>query len=484
MPRGRVAQMIGALMATVEAQPTWLPAPADRAVRGKAARGEVPRSSQAGWTPAPGREDPISLLEEQAATRVPELVPIRHGRMLVSPFTFLRGAAYVMAADLAPAPRSGITVQLCGDAHLGNFRGLASPERRLLFDINDFDETLPGPWEWDLKRLAASLVIAGRDRGFRPDQSRDLARRAAERYRRAMREFAEMSELDIWYSRTDDRDVLATVREQGKARQVKSARKAIGKARRKDRSRAFEKLAARGGPSPRILADPPLIVPLEDLLPDTEAEQVDAWVHELVDTYRATLQGGRRHLLDRYRYAHVARKVVGVGSVGTRAWVVLMVGRDDDDVLFLQCKQAERSVLEPFVGRSEYGNMGRRVAEGQWLIQAASDVFLGWLRAVGLDGKTHDYYVRQLWDWKYKADFDRMLPSNFPIFAGLCGRTLARAHARSGDPIAIAAYLGRGEAFDEAIERFAKDYADQTERDYEALKAAVKSGRLRAETGV
>jgi hypothetical protein len=424
------------------------------------------------------------LLEEQATTRVPELVPIRHGRMLVSPFTFLRGAAYVMAADLAPTPRSGMRVQLCGDAHLGNFRGLASPERTLLFDINDFDETLPGPWEWDLKRLAASLVIAGRDRGFRPDQSRDLAHVAARQYRRAMREFAEMSELDIWYSRTDDRDVLATVKAQGKAKQVRRTRKAISKAHGKDRSRAFEKLASTGGPAPHILADPPLIVPLEDLLPDAEAEQVDAWVHGLVDTYRSTLSGGRRHLLDRYRYTHVARKVVGVGSVGTRAWVVLMVGRDENDVLFLQMKQAERSVLEPFVGKSRYSNMGRRVAEGQWLIQAASDVFLGWLRIVGLDGKSHDFYVRQLWDWKYKADFDSMLPSNFPIFAGMCGRTLARAHARSGDAIAIGAYLGAGEAFDNAIEGFADDYADQTERDYDALKAAVKSGRLEAETGL
>ncbi len=458
--------------------------PEERAAHGRAVRGEVPRSSQAGWTSPPGRADPIGLLEEQAATRVPELVPIRHGRMLVSPFTFLRGAAYVMAADLAPTPRSGIRVQLCGDAHLGNFRGLASPERRLLFDINDFDETLPGPWEWDLKRRAASLVIAGRDRGFRPDQSRELARVAAERYRWAMREFAQMSELDIWYSRTDERDVLGAVKAKGKAKQVKRARKAIAKARRKDRTRAFERLACRSGPSPRILADPPLIVPLEDLLPDAEAEQVDSWVHGLVDTYRSTLHGGRRHLLDRYRYAHVARKVVGVGSVGTRAWVVLMVGRDDDDVLFLQCKQAERSVLEPFVGKSSYGNMGQRVAEGQWLIQAASDVFLGWLRMIGLDGQTHDFYVRQLWDWKYKADFNTMLPSNFPIFAGLCGRTLARAHARSGDPIAIAAYLGAGDSFDNAIERFADGYADQTERDYEALQAAVKSGRLAAETGL
>jgi uncharacterized protein (DUF2252 family) len=444
----------------------------------------VPRSSQAGWKPAADRPDPIGLLEEQAGTRVPELVPIRHGRMLVSPFTFLRGAAYVMAADLAPTPRSGMRVQLCGDAHLGNFRGLASPERTLLFDINDFDETLPGPWEWDLKRLAASLVIAGRDRGFRPDHSRDLARVAARQYRRAMREFAEMSELDIWYSRTDHRDVLATVKAQGKAKQVRRTRKAISKAHGKDRSRAFEKLASTGGPTPHILADPPLIVPLEDLLPDAEAEQVDAWVHGLVDTYRSTLSGGRRHLLDRYRYTHVARKVVGVGSVGTRAWVVLMVGRDENDVLFLQMKQAERSVLEPFVGKSRYSNMGRRVAEGQWLIQAASDVFLGWLRIVGLDGKSHDFYVRQLWDWKYKADFDSMLPSNFPIFAGMCGRTLARAHARSGDAIAIGAYLGAGEAFDNAIEGFADDYADQTERDYDALKAAVKSGRLEAETGL
>ncbi|HEY2602961.1 MAG TPA: DUF2252 domain-containing protein [Thermoleophilaceae bacterium] len=458
--------------------------PDERVAYGKAARRAAPRSSHAGWRPSPQRDDPLHLLEEQARTRVPELVPIRHGRMLVSPFTFLRGAAYVMAADLAPTPRSGFDVQLCGDAHLGNFRGLASPERKLLFDINDFDETLPGPWEWDLKRLAASLVIAGRHRGFRPDQCNELARVASEQYRYAMRSFAQMSELDIWYSRTDERDVLAAVEAEGNRRQVKSAQKAIRKARRKDRSRAFEKLATRGGPTLRIAPDPPLIVPIEDLLPDQDAERVDEWVRGLVDEYRLSLHGGRRHLLDRYRYAHVARKVVGVGSVGTRAWVALLVGRDDDDVLFLQCKQAERSVLEPFVGKSEYTNMGRRVVEGQWLIQAAADVFLGWLRMTGLDGQPHDFYVRQLWDWKYKADFDTMLPANFPIFAGLCGRTLARAHARSGDAIEIAAYLGTGDVFDIAIEAFAKDYADQTERDYEALQAAVKSGRLVAEPGV
>ena len=403
--------------------------------------------------------------------------------MLESAFTFLRGAAYIMAADLAGTPVSGMRVQLCGDAHLGNFRGLASPERTLLFDLNDFDETLPGPWEWDVKRLAASLVVVGRDRGFGRDRCRRLARVGVEGYREAMREFAEMNEIDIWYAKTDASDVLATVKAQGKSRQVRRARKGIAKAQRKDHARAFEKLATRVEGTSRIAPDPPLITPIEDLVPDAEAEHVDAWIHHLVDEYRSNIAGGRRHLLDRYRYVHAARKVVGVGSVGTRAWVALMVGRDDGDALFLQCKQAERSVLEPFLGGSQYSNMGQRVVEGQWLVQAASDVFLGWLRSTGLDGQQHDFYVRQLWDWKYKADFDTMLPANFEIFAGLCGRTLARAHARSGDPIAIAAYLGAGDAFDKAVESFADAYADQTERDWEALRTAVKSGRLAAEPG-
>ena len=458
--------------------------PDQRATRGKVARGEAARSSHAAWAPAHDRPDPVALLEEQAATRVPELMPIRHGRMMVSPFTFLRGSANIMASDLAATPRSGLRVQLCGDAHAGNFRGLASAERTLLFDLNDFDETLPGPWEWDVKRLAASLVVAGRHRGFERAHCRDLARAAVREYRLAIRRFAEMSEADIWYAKIDGTQFVQTFAAKGTAKQAKQAQKAVDKAHRKDRSRAFEKLGTHVDGRPLIDADPPLVVPVEDLFPDAEAERVERWARDMIGAYRASLQGSRGTLLDCYDYSHTARKVVGVGSVGMRNWIILMVGRDDGDVLFLQCKQAEHSVLEPFAGRSRYSNMGRRVAEGQWLIQAASDVFLGWVRTTGLDGIEHDFYVRQMWDWKGKADFDTMVPSNFEIFGSLCGDVLARAHARSGDAIAIASYLGRGESFDRAIESFADAYADQTERDHDAFVAAIKTGRLAAEPNV
>ena len=457
---------------------------AERTARGRQARGEASRNSHGRWEPRADRPDPVTLLEQQAATRVPELVPIRHGRMMVSPFTFLRGAANVMASDLDGTPQSGLRVQLCGDAHCGNFRGLASPERTLVFDLNDFDETIPGPWEWDVKRLAASLVVAGRHRGFAEDRCRDLAGTAVRAYREAIGEFAGMSEIDIWYSRIDAEEFLRAFDDQGGAKQAKRVRRRVEKARRKDRSRAFEKLGATTGGAPHIVADPPLVVPIEDLFPEADAARVEGWARGAIGEYRASLHGSRRHLLDHYDYAHLARKVVGVGSVGMRNWIVLMVGRDAEDLLFLQIKEAEASVLEPFVGRSRYGNMGRRVAEGQWMIQAASDVFLGWVRTTGLDGRQHDYYVRQLWDWKGKADFDTMLPANFGIFAELCGRTLARSHARSGDAIAIGAYLGGGDRFDTATARFAARYADQTERDHEAFLAAVRTGRIQAEPGL
>jgi uncharacterized protein (DUF2252 family) len=458
--------------------------PRQRARRGREARKLVPRSSHRNWRPAADRPDPIGLLAEQARTRVPELVPIRHGRMMDSPFAFLRGAAAVMAADLADTPVTGMRVQLCGDAHAGNFRGLASPERELVFDLNDFDETLPGPWEWDLKRLATSLVVAGRNRGLSAVDCGDLARLSVGGYREEMRELARMKEIDVWYARIDADEFAQAFALQGTRKQLRSAHRAIRRARRKDHARAFEKLGTRVQEGLRIAADPPLLVPVEDLVRGAEEEGIEAWIAALVESYRSSLQGSRRHLLDRYRYVHAARKVVGVGSVGMRAWVVLMRGRDENDVLFLQCKQAERSVLEPYAGRSRYANMGRRVAEGQWLIQAASDLFLGWLRATGLDGRRYDYYVRQLWDWKGKPDFDRMLRSNFSVFAGLCGRVLARSHGRSGDAVAIASYLGRGDAFDAAVASFADAYADQTERDHETLVRAVRKGRLAAEPGV
>ncbi len=453
--------------------------PEERAARGRAARGQASRSSHAAWSPPPGRPDPVRLLEEQAATRVPGLMAIRHGRMMASPFPFLRGSANIMASDLAATPQTGLRVQLCGDAHAGNFRGLASPERTLLFDLNDFDETVPGPWEWDVKRLAASLAVAGRHRGLERAQARGFARAAAREYRLAIRRFAELSEAEIWHAKIDGAEFVRRFADRGGSK--KQARKAVAKAKRKDHSRAFERLGSHVEGRPVIDADPPLVTPIADLMPNAEAEQLEEWMRGLIRAYRATLAGAQRTLLDRYAYADTARKVVGVGSVGLRNWIVLLVGRDDDDVLFLQAKEAERSVLEPFVGASRSANMGRRVVEGQRLLQAASDAFLGWVRAIGPDGREHDYYVRQLWDWKGKADFDRMRPSSFEIFGSLCGDVLARGHARSGDAIAIGAYLGRGEAFDAAIEAFADAYADQTERDHETFLEAIRRGRIAAE---
>ncbi len=458
--------------------------PRERAARGKAARTEAPRSRHAEWEPWAERPDPIALLEEQAASRVPELVPIRYGRMATSPFAFFRGAAYGMAADLAGTPRSGIRVQLCGDAHLSNFGGFASPERDLIFDVNDFDETLPGPWEWDVKRLAASIVIAGRERGFTAKQGREAAGAAVREYREAMRRFAGRRNLETWYARLDRTEILARFEEQATAQQIKTLRKTATKATKKDNLRAFSRLAHTIDGEPQIISDPPLIVRVEDLLPAEQADEFEASMHTLLRTYRASLQGDRRYLLERYRYIDLARKVVGVGSVGTRAWVVLMLGRDNDDPLFLQCKEAQPSVLEPFLGKSEFSHHGRRVVEGQRMMQASSDIMLGWLRATGIDGETRDFYVRQLWDWKSSADVGAMAPPGMTIYGRMCGGTLARAHARSGDGIAIASYLGSSTAFDRAIERFAETYADQNERDHQALLQAIASGRVTAESGV
>jgi uncharacterized protein (DUF2252 family) len=458
--------------------------PREHAARGRAAREEAPRSRHAEFQAWAERPDPVALLEEQAATRVPELVPIRYGRMAASAFAFFRGAAYVMAADLASTPRSGLQAQLCGDAHLSNFGGFASPERDLLFDVNDFDETLPGPWEWDVKRLAASIAIAGRERGFTTKQRRAAVGATVCQYREAMRRFAGMHSLDIWYSRLDAAAILTRFEAEANAQQVKTFRKTATKARSKDNTRAFSRLAHTIDGEPQIVSDPPLIVRIEDLLPAVQAAEFEENIHTLLRSYRASLQGDRRRLLERYRYMDLARKVVGVGSVGTRAWVVLMLGRDNEDPLFLQCKEAQPSVLEPFLGKSEYGHHGRRVVEGQRMMQASSDIMLGWLRATGIDGVTRDFYVRQLWDWKSSADVETMAPSGMAIYGRMCGWTLARAHARSGDCIAISSYLGRGDTFDRAIETFAETYADQNERDYQALQEAIASGKVLAETGV
>jgi uncharacterized protein (DUF2252 family) len=459
------------------------PASADeRAAAGKAAREQVSRRSHAEWEPASARRDPVDVLEDQGATRVPELVPIRYGRMLVSPFTFFRGAAAIMAMDLANTPQSGLRVQACGDMHLSNFGIFAAPDRRLVGDVNDFDETLPGPWEWDLKRLTTSFAIAGRDRQFTPKETRTAVLTTARTYREAIREFATMRNLDVWYARLDVETVLADLAKTAPAKDLKAARKNVAKAHRKNSLKAFDRLVRLVDGEPQIISDPPLLVPARELLDEGQVAEFGERMRELLGSYRKSLKRDRRHLFDSYRFVDLARKVVGVGSVGTRAWVLLMMGRDGQDPLFLQAKEAQASVLEPYVGASEFKNHGERVVEGQWLMQAASDVLLGWLPALGFDGKERDFYVRQLWDGKRSVDVDTLAPEGLAVYGRVCGWTLARAHARSGDRIAIGAYLGKGDAFDRAISEFSERYADQNELDYAALAEAAKSGRIKVET--
>ena len=475
--RGRAASGAGRKVAHLT--------PDERAARGKAARNEVPRSSHAAWVPARHRPDPVGLLEEQGQSRVPELVPIRYGRMLVSPFTFFRGAALIMAADLAATARSGLTVQCCGDAHLSNFGVFASPERQLMFDINDFDETLPGPWEWDLKRLGASLEVAGRDRGYSTAERRRVVLAAAAEYRSRMKQAAALRNLDVWYAHIEVERLFERFKAEVSSKQLAKAKSAVAKARTRDSMQAFSKLTREVDGQRRIVADPPLIVPVEDLLPDgRQRDEVEAELRALIRSYRRTLETDRRHLLEEYEFVHMARKVVGVGSVGTRAWILLLLGRDGQDPLFLQAKEAQESVLERFVGKSRYPNCGQRVVAGQRLMQAASDIFLGWQRAPGFDGQSRDFYIRQLRDWKGSADVDTMTASGMAVYARMCAATLARAHARSGDRIAIASYLGNSDVFDRAIADFSARYADQNERDYQALLEAVKTGRIDAETGL
>ena len=436
------------------------------------------------WEASSVRPDPVGLLEQQAETRVPELVPIRHGRMLVSPFTFFRGAALLMAADLASTPRSGIPVQLCGDAHLSNFGVFGTPERKLVFDINDFDETLPGPWEWDVKRLAASFVVAGRDRGLSAEQRRTVALACLSTYRTAMREFAAMSNLEVWYAHLNVEQTLEEFRGELTEKQVANTEATIAKARTKDSMRAFDKLTHIVDGERRIISDPPLIVPFEELF-GIDWQEAETELRALMRDYRSTLSTERRWLLEQYNLAHFARKVVGVGSVGTRAWIGLFLGRDDVDPLFLQVKEAQPSVLEPFLGRSEYSNSGQRVVAGQRLIQAASDLFLGWQHVPkARDGQRRDFYIRQLHDWKGSVEVETMKQPGMVVYARFCGWTLARAHARSGDRIAIASYLGKGDVFDRAVAEFSEAYADQNEHDYARFTEAVSSGRLEAQTGL
>ncbi len=452
--------------------------------RGRAARQFVPRESHGDWAPAADRPDPIAVLQAQAATRVQELVPIRYGRMLVSPFTFYRGAAAVMAADLAHTPDSGIVVQACGDAHISNFGGFAAPDRRLIFGPNDFDETLPGPWEWDVKRMAASVEIAGRDVGLPAGKRGRLVIACVQEYREAMREFAKVSHLDVWYERINASELVdrfgGRLGKQGRI--VFSA--PFAKARRKTSLRAVKKLTKTVHGKPKFRSVPPLLVPFRELF--TAADEIDEaeFVKGVLDEYAAGLDPDRHYLFGTYEFVDMARKVVGVGSVGTRAWVFLFAGRGGRDPLVLQAKEAQASVLEPYLGASEFENHGERVVRGQRMDQAVSDVFLSWQRSRGLDGKEHDFYVRQLWDWKASIDLSTMSYDGLHAYVRACGWSLARAHARSGDRLAIAGYLGGGPTFDKAIARFSAAYADQSELDHRRLADAVAAGEVSAMRGI
>jgi len=502
------------------------PSVEDRKAKGLEARDRAELSSHTKWRPAGDRPDPVALLEEQDTTREPDLVPVRHGRMMVSPFTFYRGAAKIMAADLRDTPVAGLEVQLCGDAHLSNFGAFASPERVLLFDVNDFDETLPGPFEYDVKRMAASFEIAARNNGFSKADARAATLASVRAYREAMGGFAQMGTMDIWYAHLDEDELRAGIRNvvAGTAKQEKTAKKAekadkqakapkktekraakaekadrekekaaktaekraektLAKAHTRDSLQALSKLCEQVDGQYRIVSQPPIVVPARDLAATygMSSDQVMPAIHEQFRAYRATLQDDRRHLLERFEIVDAARKVVGVGSVGTRAFIVLLQGRDAQDPLFLQIKEATASVLEPYVRRSRYRQHGERVVQGQRMMQAASDIYLGWTK--GLDVRRH-FYWRQLRDMKGSAVVEGMTPLALTFYARICGWTLARAHARSGDPVAMAEYLGASDAFDKSITDFSERYADQNERDYQEFVTAIRSGRLEAVEGV
>lgn len=451
--------------------------PRSRARTGEEARVRVPPEALAEVS-CGDRPTPVSVLAAQARTRVPELVPIRHTRMTVSPFAFYRGAAAIMAGDLAGTPVSGLPVQLCGDAHLANFGMFASPERALLFDINDFDETYPGPWEWDLKRLTTSVVVAGRENGLSEKKTRKIVVAAVRRYRSAMASFAEQGNLAVWYSRVDVEEAQRDLRDQLDARGRRRLDRSVAKARTRDHHRALDKLTEVVDGRRRIIGDPPLVVPISELAGDRSRDEVESAVEDIIVDYASSLGPGRRELVDSYSFVDMARKVVGVGSVGTRCWIVLMRGRDDDDPLFLQVKEAQESVLAPHLGPTTHGTEGERVVAGQRIMQAAGDVFLGWNRSTGLDGRTRDFYVRQLQDWKGSAVIDELTPKGLRLYAELCSSTLARAHARSGDRIAIAAYLGDDDRVPQALADFATAYADLNEQDHATFSAAVAGGEL------
>ena len=455
---------------------------ADSEARGRDARGLAPLESHAEF--APGSRDPVGLLLDQDKARVPDLVPIRHGRMLASPFAFFRGAALPMAADLATTPTSGLRAQLSGDAHVANFGAFASPERRLVFDVNDFDETLPGPFEWDVKRLAASAVVAGRENGFTSKQSRKAVLAAVESYRSAMQAFAGQHFLDVWYAHLDVEDAIGEFKSQMKPKQVKSAEKMAAKAHTKDSMKALNKLTTVVDGRRRIISQPPLIEPLHELDGGRHADALQEMLGEVLVKYRRTLESDRRHLVEYFTLAEVARKVVGVGSVGTRAWILLMDGYDGTGGLFLQAKEAVDSSLAAYCGHSKYKQHGERVVAGQHLMQAESDIFLGWTHVIDPDsGVDHDYYIRQLKDWKYSVPIEQLAPKGLRNYARMCGWTLAHAHARSGDRIALAAYLGDTDTFAHALADFAETYADQNQLDYEAFQTAANTGRIQAKMG-
>jgi uncharacterized protein (DUF2252 family) len=454
----------------------------DSVARGKEARKQVARSSHRDWTPAPDRRPARDVLAVQDESRVPELVPIRYGRMLASPFSFFRGAAAVMAADLGGRPSPRLEAQLCGDAHLSNFGVFEAPDRRLVFDLNDFDETLRGPFEWDVKRLAASLAVAGREQALSEAKRHAVALATLREYRKAMRRFAGMGDLDVWYARLDVAAFLDRVRPSVSKGKLKELQKGMTKARNKDSKRALSRLSERVDGRLRIVSDPPLIVPIEQMIQGEE--RIESTLRALLSAYRKTLLADRRMIAARYSYAHAAHKVVGVGSVGSRAWIILLLGRDADDPLFLQAKEAQRSVIEPYAAKSPFAHQGRRVVEGQRVMQAAGDIFLGWVRAKGTDGSERDFYVRQLWDGKRSIEVEAMDADGLALYGRVCGWTLARAHARSGDRVAIAAYLGSSTKFDEAVADFAEAYADQNERDFAELSAEAKAGRLAVRTGL
>jgi len=497
----------------------------ERKAAGRQAQDQTPPSSHAGWRPAADRPDPVALLEEQNITREPDLVPVRHGRMMVSPFTFYRGAAKIMATDLAATPVAGLGAQLCGDAHLSNFGAFASPERRLLFDLNDFDETLPGPFEYDVKRMAASFTIAARNKGFTKADARAATMASVRAYREAMADFAQMRTMDIWYAHMDEDTLMAGARvalselrgetaaakkqekEAKQAKQAKAAKKdakqekhdkqqeklarvaekraqkTLAKAHTRDSLQALSKLGELVDGQYQIVSQPPIVVPLRDMAATygLSAEEADQVIREQFRAYRATLQADRRQLLERFQVVDAARKVVGVGSVGTRAFIVLLQGRNEQDPLFLQIKEATSSVLEECLPKSRYRQHGQRVVEGQRMMQAASDIYLGWTK--GLDVRRH-FYWRQLRDMKGSALVEAMIPTGLTYYGRICGWTLARAHARSGDPVAVAEYLGEDDEFDRSITDFSERYADQNEKDYQQFVKAVQSGRLLAVEGV